>query len=247
MTTHTLTLGFHQARAALGALAVAAVMLVGAGAAQADGGPRARYAQPVYSGASWSGFYVGIQGGGAWGDSEHSVPGITTGSFDLSGGLFGVTWGTNWQSGNVVFGTESDFSFSSIDGDVIAAACGPTTCFTDVRNLSTSRLRLGYAMDRTLVYVTGGLAYGTVRAGVSGTPFEDDKTRFGWALGAGIEWKLDPRWSLKAEYLHVDLGDHSNYSVPGVKIDVDVTTDIVRVGLNYNLGPNFWSNALGLR
>lgn len=239
----------HRIRTALLALTPTAMILFGAGPVAADGyrssAKPSQYAQP-----NWAGFFVGAQGGGGWGDTEHlfTTAGVSTGAFDLSGGLFGVTWGTNWQTGKWVYGTESDFSFSSIDGSFSAPVCGGLPCTTDIRNLSTSRLRLGYSMDRSsLVYVTGGLAYANVRAGTSAPGVDDDKTRFGWALGAGIEWALAPKWSLKAEYLHVDLGDRSNYSVAGQKVDVDVTADVVRVGVNYNFGPNFWSNVLGYR
>jgi len=76
---------------------------------------------------------------------------------------------------------------------------------------------------------------------------EDKDTRFGWALGAGLEWAFAPRWSLRAEYLHVDLGDDHHYNAGAIRTDVDVTADIVRVGVNYNLGPDFWRNMLGMR
>ena len=234
-------------RSALLGLAAAGALLFGAGTAGAEGLPDRIKDSPYRpnSDMRWSGFYVGIQGGYGWGDTEHHQGGLSTGTFDISGGLAGVTWGTNWQRGNVVYGLESDFSFSSIDGDT-AVGCGlGFTCFTDIRTLSTSRVRLGYAMDRSLVYVTGGLAYGNVRAGIRDA-VDDDETRFGWTLGAGIEWAFAPRWSLKAEYLHVDLGDRRNYSSGG-SVDVDITADIARVGLNYNLGPEFWGDMLGRR
>jgi outer membrane immunogenic protein len=213
-----------------------------AGAQSAVAGP------PGYNpanGTNWAGFYVGIQGGYAWGETQYSVPGFSTPQTDMNGGAFGVTWGTNWQSGKWVYGTESDFSFTDIDGGT-SSGCTPH-CFTDIRNLSTSRLRAGYAVDgNKLLYVTGGLAYGSVRAGIDGTALQDEKTRFGWTLGGGMEWALAPHWSLKAEYLHVDLGDHHNFEEPR-PVHVDVTADVVRVGLNYNLGPNFWRDILGMR
>ena len=233
-------------RSALLGLAAAGALLFGAGTAGAEGLPDRIKDSPYRpnSDMRWSGFYVGIQGGYGWGDTEHHQGGLSTGTFDISGGLAGVTWGTNWQRGNVVYGLESDFSFSSIDGDSADPVCF-SSCFTDIRTLSTSRVRLGYAMDRSLVYVTGGLAYGNVRAGIRDA-VDDDETRFGWTLGAGIEWAFAPRWSLKAEYLHVDLGDRRNYSSGG-SVDVDITADIARVGLNYNLGPEFWGDMLGRR
>ncbi len=236
--------GGKMKRAWSALLALTAMTLIGTGTASANG-PRAG-ASP-YGGINWAGFYVGIQGGYGWGDTSHNFNGLNAGEWDTSGGVFGVGWGTNWQTGNWVYGFASDFSFSSIDGSFDGVGCNTGACFTDIRNLSTSRVRLGYAMDNRLIYVTGGLAYGTVHAGVRNSDDEDKDTRLGWALGAGLEWAFAPRWSLRAEYLHVDLGDDHHYNAGAIRTDVDITADIVRVGVSYNLGPDFWRNTLGWR
>lgn len=165
----------------------------------------------------------------------------------MNGGLFGVTLGMNWQRGNVVYGLEGDTSVSHLDAEFSFMKI-----FTQVRNLSTARARLGYAADKSLIYVTGGFAYGNVRAGVHEPPLPDtvfqteERGRFGWVLGGGIEWAFAPRWSLKAEYLRVNFGADMNYSAivlvnPPVRdrLSVDANADIVRVGLNYNFGPSF--------
>lgn len=223
-------------------IALMAVAGVGVGTAEA-GGPRSIKDDPA-SGIVWSGFYAGIQGGYGWGDTEHTVVTGTSGEFDANGGLIGVTWGTNRQRGDWVYGFESDFSFSSMDG---ASGGGH---FTELRNLGTARLRLGYAAGTSLMYVTGGLAYGEVKGSGKGLFVDDSerRTHFGWALGAGIEWAFAPRWSLKAEYLHVDLGDRQSYSSPFFgDIDVHLTADIARIGVNYSFGPDFWSGVLGGR
>ena len=222
-------------------LALLAVAGVGVGSAEA-GGPRS-INQDTHGGFNWSGFYAGIQGGYGWGDTDHLV--FTAPPHSMNGGLFGVTAGVNWQRGYAVYGLEGDFSVSDLEAEFSTFGA-----FTQVRNLSTARARLGYAMDKTLVYVTGGFAYGNVRAGVHdnlipGVVFQsDDRGRFGWTLGGGIEWAFAPRWSLKAEYLRVDLGADINYSAivqvnPPVRdrVSVDAAADIVRVGLNYNFRP----------
>jgi outer membrane immunogenic protein len=108
--------------------------------------------------------------------------------------------------------------------------CGGN-CFTQVSYFGTSRVRLGYAMDRMLVYATGGLAYASVKAG--NATDQDTKTRYGWTLGAGIEWALARRWSAKVEYQHLDLGDGRAYSTAGSGVGVEFDADIVRAGLNY--------------
>ena len=221
-------------------MALTAMVLVGTGSAQA-GGPRSVKDDP-YRDKNWAGFYVGIQGGYGWGETEHTVVGGTSGEFDTHGGLIGVTLGTNWQRGNWVYGFESDFSFSGIEGT------SSGNHFTEISNLSTARLRLGYAASTSLVYVTGGLAYGNVHAGLRPGLFDIDvdKMRFGWVLGAGIEWAFAPRWSLKAEYLHVDLGDREQYLAPFFgDTNVSLTADIARVGVNYSFGSDPWSGVLG--
>lgn len=229
-------------------IALAAIVGIGAGVVTAEaGGPRSIKDTPS-GGINWAGFYIGVQGGYGWGDTSHNFSGLNAGEWDTNGGLFGVTWGTNWQRGNWVYGFASDFSFSNVEGAFDGAGCNTGACYTELRNLSTSRVRLGYATDNRLLYVTGGLAYGEVRAGVRNSTDRDDETRFGWALGAGLEWAFAPRWSLKAEYIHIDLGDSNIYLAGGaIPTSVDVTADVVRVGVNYNLGPDFWRNALGLR
>src|SRR5262249_51868136 len=146
---------------------------------------------------------IGVQGGYGWGTTEHlfTATGIASGSSDISGGFAGASWGSSWQSGALVYGFDSDFSFANLDSSFAGAGCGAGGCFTDIRYFGTSRVRLGYAMERTLIYATGGLAYAGVNAG--STPFDGNtKVRYGWALGAGIEWALAPKWSAKLEYQH---------------------------------------------
>ena len=90
-------------------------------------------------------------------------------------------------------------------------------------------------MGRVLIYTTGGLAHARVHAGILNSAAQDSRTRYGWALGAGIEWMFAPRWSAKIEYQHLDYGDGRNYYSGGNKVEVDLDADIVRVGLNYRI------------
>src|SRR5258706_9619329 len=131
---------------------------------------------PVYN---WTGFYVGINGGGAWGHSAwDSTPG-----FDLSGGLVGGTAGYNWQTGPWVFGLEGDLDWTNINGKTIGAC--PLGCTTSNNWLATVRGRIGYAFDRIMPYFTGGLAVGDIKAA---TPFFAGKseTNAGWTVGGRL-------------------------------------------------------------
>src|ERR1041385_4755914 len=93
------------------------------------------YITPAYN---WTGFYVGINGGGGWGHSDWSAP-LATGSFNLSGGLVGGTVGYNWQTGPVVFGLEGDIDWANIRG---SSTCGAgLSCETKNTWLATARGR----------------------------------------------------------------------------------------------------------
>jgi outer membrane immunogenic protein len=186
------------------------------------------YVAPVYN---WSGLYAGINGGYGWGNSSFGGP-PATGDFDLSGGLLGGTLGYNWQTNQIVFGVETDLDWSNIKG---STACGGNTC--EVRNnwLGTARGRIGYAMDRFMPYITGGLAFGEVKASAAGFPGASD-TRTGWTLGGGVEFALSAPWTAKLEYLYVDLGDFNcgtSCGAPAGPDRVEFRSHIVRAGLNY--------------
>jgi outer membrane immunogenic protein len=208
------------------AVAAMAVGLTAASAAdiqrrQAMPAKAVPYVAPAYN---WTGFYVGINGGGGWGRSSVSAP-FTTGGYGISGGLVGGTLGYNWQVGQAVFGLEGDIDWRNIGG---AHVCAGTSC--SVRNnwLGTVRGRLGYAFDRFLPYVTGGAAFGDVRTRVTGVG-STDPTNAGWTLGGGIEAAIAGPWTAKIEYLYVDLG-HSNAPLAA---NSKFTTNIVRAGINY--------------
>ena len=127
--------------AALGLLAFA-----GATATAADL-PRYQPVAPVYNPVYyWTGFYIGINGGGGWGESQWD--GIN--KFDLSGGLIGGTIGYNWQVGQIVVGAEGDIDWSGVKGTTTALCAAG--CETRNKWLATVRGRLGYAFDRFLPY-----------------------------------------------------------------------------------------------
>ena len=111
---------------------------------------------PVYAAVyNWTGFYLGINGGGGWGRSQwDGVDG-----FDVSGGLIGGTIGYNWQVGQLVIGAEGDIDWSGMGGT--STVLCPPGCTTRNDWLATVRGRVGYAFDRFLPYLTGGLASAT--------------------------------------------------------------------------------------
>src|SRR5262245_24672691 len=101
---------------------------------------------PVYSPYyNWTGFYLGINGGGGWGSSTWDG----VGNFGVSGGLIGVTGGYNYQFNQFVLGGEADIDWSGIKGST--AVCF-NVCETKNSWLGTARIRLGYAFDRFMPF-----------------------------------------------------------------------------------------------
>jgi outer membrane immunogenic protein len=180
---------------------------------------------PIYT---WTGFYLGVNGGGGWGRSTWD----RTGDIDLSGGVIGGTAGFNWQTGRVVLGIESDVDWSGVSGSTSAFCFAG--CATRNDWLGTVRGRVGYAWDRFLPYLTGGLAAGDIKATTPGFAGAT-QTDLGWTVGAGVEAVIVGNWSAKVEYLHVDLGNFNCGLSCGLVTpdNVSFSADLVRGGVNY--------------
>jgi outer membrane immunogenic protein len=177
---------------------------------------------------NWTGFYLGVNGGYAFGTSQWD----STDEFDLTGALVGGTIGYNFQNGPLVFGIEGDIDWTNIKGDTTTAC--PLGCETKNSWLATVRGRVGPALDWMLPYATGGLAIGDVKARTPGFAGADE-TQTGWTAGGGLELAVARNWSAKAEYLYVDLGkfDCGTACGPAVNDNVTFQTHIVRGGLNF--------------
>ena len=216
---------------------VSLTALAGAAAAADLGMPPAQpyYKAPVYAPPfSWTGFYLGINGGGGWGNSSWDIP--ATGNFGTSGGFVGGTLGYNYQLSQVVVGIEGDVDWADINGTTTSPGGCIPGCKTNDNWLGTVRGRLGFAAGRFMPYVTGGLAFGDIQASLPGFAGATT-TNAGWTVGAGIEMSLWGNWSAKAEYLYVNLGQFncgtSCGAIAGVTDNVSFTADLVRAGINY--------------
>jgi outer membrane immunogenic protein len=212
--------------------ALVSLVALTATAAAADLGrpaPQPYYKAPAMAPAySWTGFYIGVNGGGGFG---RSVWDTTTG-FNTSGGLVGGTVGYNYQVGQAVVGIEGDIDWANINGTTNTGC--PAGCKTSDNWLSTVRGRLGYAADRFMPYITGGVAFGDIKATTPGFVGANN-SQAGWTLGAGLEFALAQNWTAKAEYLYVDLGKFNcGLSCSAFPTDnVAFTTNLVRAGINY--------------
>ena len=193
---------------------------------------------PVYN---WGGFYVGINGGYGFGNSNWTAPAPTTGSFSTDGFLVGGTIGANYQISQFVLGVEADLDWQDLKGNTSTPAvfCGGVSCQTASNWLGTARGRAGFAMDRFLIFATGGAAFGNVEAGLNPPTTYDTSTEIGWTAGAGIEAAFAENWTAKLEYLYVDLGNAScattasNCGTHAAGSTVSFTESLVRLGVNY--------------
>jgi outer membrane immunogenic protein len=213
-------------------IVAAALMLVILAARAADLPYKAPPMSPPYSSAllaNWSGGYIGINGGYGFGSSDWDFP---VASISPEGWLAGGTLGYNFQRGAVLWGVEGDVDYSNLKGSIDCPTA--TTCESRNTWLATARARLGYAgFGNWLPYFTGGAAFGDIKASNSAIG-EAHKVKFGWVAGAGIEYAMLAHWSLKVEYLYVDLGGFDCAAVCGAATDnVSLNANIARMGLNY--------------
>ncbi|MGE3623462.1 MAG: outer membrane protein [Bdellovibrionales bacterium] len=210
----------------------------------------------------WRGAYIGGFGGaaradrpfatelsGEWSnpanplnqeDRDALLPLLNRGQTTI-GATGGAATGYNWQMDNLLLGVEADYS--AIDGKnkttgyVTAVSPYRVDTSTDIDWIATLRGRLGITHDRTLAYITGGLAFGDPSFNQTITqlnfPYVEtgtsNATKMGWALGAGLEHALDDAWSFRLQYLHIDLGSQST-DTGGVCPPPDVATCGVYTG-----------------
>jgi outer membrane immunogenic protein len=235
----------------LATVALAALSAPAAAADLATKYPVKAVAVPVFS---WTGFYIGANvgyGGDSFNYSVNDTLGFVSGTPGLelanlglnsSGFFVGGQIGYNYQfANNVVLGIETDLQWSDISGKVDASIVGlPVLSFgSSVDYFGTIRARLGYAIDRFLPYITGGVAYGKTGTNLNflGVPvFSDSSTSWGWTLGAGGEFAITNHWTFKAEYLYVDLGNSdvdATVVAPGVVVGNDSKFHTFKAGVNY--------------
>jgi outer membrane immunogenic protein len=228
----------------------------------------ARAASPVFT---WTGFYVGANAGYSWGTGAvnyndpalggFGLPTSITGSNKLNGAIGGGQIGYNWQFDNAwVAGLEADlqaanekgstnFSYPYLSGNEGLTLSGSLS--SSIQWFGTVRGRVGWLFNpTTMVYATGGLAYGRVTAAGSFSSsacatcmwsFNDAAINVGWTVGGGVEGAFpnSPNWTWKVEYLYIDLG-----SISGTGFDTGFggpyswnakfTDNIFRVGANWH-------------
>ncbi len=197
---------------AAGMMAAMLGLSAGAGSASAADFPVSPYSVTgVYS---WMGPYVGANLGYAWG-AVSNIPASPSG---FAGGIQG---GYNWQTGQFVFGGETDLNLSAAN-DTFAPWKFSNPWF------GTLRARGGFALNNILFFGTAGLAYGGLRAEAVG--LSESHTLVGWTVGGGMEVGFTPNWSARIEYLYINLGN-SAFALTGVNNGLQ--SGVLRFGVNY--------------
>ena len=171
---------------------------------------------------------------------------LTGNNIRVGGYLSGGELGCNYQTNNIVFGIEGDGSWTYVKGDKadFPGALAGQLSSTEEKWLATLRGRIGVAWGPAMVYMTGGGAWASVRAGqlnlTGPVNTTETQTLSGWTVGAGLEWQLIGPVTAKVEYLYVDLGTGHFFSTqPNGIVARDVTTrqHIARIGMNYKFTP----------
>lgn len=233
-------------------LAVAAIGLAGSQVASAADMPvkaAPRYVTPPPPVYTWTGFYIGLQGGYGWSNDDwHLQQNAVDFSFDGTGGFVGGYAGYNWQINNFVIGAEVEGSWADISKDGQDCTIFQTAlCSTKVEGLGSVRGRLGFVFgpqNQLLAYAAGGWALASAKYNrvfqPNGVPFTSgvSDTINGWVVGGGLEWMFMgyPNWIARIQYDHYDFSDNT-YNVPALSNVSDTTVstrvDTIRAGVAY--------------
>jgi len=209
----------------------------------------------------WSGFYLGINGGGgssrdcwtATSSNGVALPNVSEGCHSATGGMVGGQIGYRWQAASWVFGVEGQGDWADLKGsNPSQIALIPYNNQTKVDAIGLLTGQVGYAWDNVLLYVKGGAAVtdnkytsffpvGNVFA-AAGVPFNAaTDTRWGGTVGTGLEVSFAPNWSVGVEYDHLFMGN-PNITFPASGIAVGRTDNIGQgidmgtVRVNYRWG-----------
>lgn len=194
---------------------------------------------------SWTGFYIGGHAGLVTGETTGDLglpAGLLNTDYSLNGALYGAQIGYNLQYGGTVFGIEASWSGADIQGNTACVVL--LECRRNIDSIATVVGRLGLAVDRSLLYVMGGVAWADVDTSVSivGFPIASaSETHVGWVAGLGFEYAFSNRISTRVEYSHIDLGSETHNLtvvggvIPPIPDKVDVRVDTIRLGVNIKL------------
>jgi outer membrane immunogenic protein len=233
-------------------MVAAAAIALGAGApALAADLPAKAYtkAPPIIPVYDWSGFYIGINGGGGFSHKCWDFLGAaiqSEGCHDASGGTIGGQIGYRWQMTNWVFGLEAQGNWADLRGDNVSTAFGGDRNQSRIDAFGLFTGQIGYAWNNALFYVNGGAAvtddrYRIFSVATGNLLDSANESRWGAAVGVGFEYGFAPNWSFGLQYDHLFMGDRDIgfTTVSGAlggtdRIRQDV--DLFLVRFNYKFG-----------
>jgi outer membrane immunogenic protein len=260
----------------LAGFALAALVAAGPAIAADNLAPTYK-AAPAARSFNWSGFYFGGTVGGGMAslpvtDMDNLVGGfegvaaLNGPALKSAGWVGGVHAGYNWQfAPSFLFGLDGDFDWSNFKASdtTCFGFCGPNgsdhiVASSRLDHFGSFRARFGLTYDRTMIYVTGGPAYGHIKASLAdlecsgcrnpGSPrfsASDSSNHWGVAVGAGVEYALTENWILRGEYMHLDFSAKNflwasgtqqiDPGSTGFRASSTATADIARVGVSYKL------------
>ncbi|HXY59360.1 MAG TPA: outer membrane beta-barrel protein [Methylocystis sp.] len=218
---------------AIAPLALAARPAFAADMPQRDYAPQPGYFSPTPV-ARWQGFYAGLNVG--YGFSSFDNGGYAFVG-NPNGAMIGFTAGYNFMPApNLLIGAEADFDFAGLK--TTQTPYFGVQSSGGVDDILTIRGRVGYAMDRLLIFATGGFAgsRNSVGLGTWWTQFYGQESKFqtGWTIGGGAEYLVTPNLSAKAEYLFTSVGSDRYFDFTPNALQSSVNSSLFRVGLNYH-------------
>lgn len=169
-----------------------------------------------------------------------TMPGDATAGFNVDGGLVGLHAGYNFQVDRFVIGFEADLDYTGVKGDEVTEVLGFETANsfkTDWQG--TIRGRAGFAVDRLLVYGTGGVAFARGELSIAnaglGLNQSDSNVHTGWTAGGGIEYAFTGNWLGRIEGRYTDFGSKTYDFGDAGQIDADWNQTSILFGLSYKL------------
>ena len=201
---------------------------------------------------SWTGCFAGGHGGGLWANKDWT--GVALGGFgghDIDSWIAGVQAGCDYQSGQLVIGVQGDYGWTDGSGRnvnplLVTAGGDAIGDRSSMDSIASVTARVGYAADRTLYYVRGGLAWERDRYKMYVVPtgltlFSANETRAGYTVGGGIEYAFNNFVSVFTEYNYYNFGNERlNFVDPAAaaarRIDIKSSASVVKAGVVFRFG-----------
>jgi outer membrane immunogenic protein len=243
-------------------VAITAIVCVGAAsAADLAARPYTKAAPMMVAMYDWSGFYIGANGGygssrkcydltalnGGGGLAPFAAP---EGCHNATGGVAGGQVGYRWQSAAWVFGVEAQGDWANLTGSNSSLAFLPLSNRSTIKSFGLFTGQVGYSWNNALLYVKGGAAFANDKYNqiITATGQINDaasETRWGGAVGVGVEYGFTPNWSAALEYDHMFMGSHSNtftglvapvVGIPTRTDSIRQDVDMITARVNYRFG-----------